>query len=609
MLLPYLKAETGKNRRQVITFSGLHYGQGCTDGELEESWGLSSARFPCLSQRKGRKTAGTYRHPSGLYARGKLCLVDGTDFLYDGTVVGQVSRGEKQFATINTKIVIFPDKMFYDTATGEFGSLDARYTIHTGDAEFTANTLQVRRRLQYMDQEKAGEVVHDGVSAEEKIVIYMQASVDSATGKLDMGLGRSDTPDRLQPGDYIQYGCDSATEYLVVRRVEARGGEKFRITGKLHKIYLHQYQDFTALFQAGDAITISGCESCTDNNGSHIVRAVTAQTLTFTQDIFSKTGLETGTLLLERKVPELSCVCESDNRIWGAEGETIYASALGDPRNFFVYDGISTDSWTAAVGTDGAFTGCCAYSGAVLFWKENCLHKVLGSYPAQYEIYTYEIPGVQKGSEKSLVVMNGMLLYKGRSGVYAYSGGTPELLTEKFGTRRFFDAVSGADGEQYYISMRTEKGVWELYVFDTVQRIWLREDETHALDFAFLDGKLYYLDADSGKLIMTGQDEREEGAISWSATLCQMDETSHGKKSYSRLYLRADLDAGAWLQVEISPDGAPFRRVFSTHNPREKSLQIPILPVRCDNFRIRLSGKGGCLVKSLIREFSLGSEY
>ena len=174
---------------------------------------------------------------------------------------------------------------------------------------------------------------------------------------------------------------------------------------------------------------------------------------------------------------------------------------------------------------------------------------------------------------------------------------------------RFFDAVGGTDGERYYISMRTEKGDWELYVFDTLRAIWLREDATHALDWAYLDGTLYFLDGATGKLMTTGQDYSEEGLVNWSATLCQMDETSHGRKCYSKLYLRADLDAGAWLKVEISTDGKPFRQVFSTHNERAKTLQVPILPVRCDNFRIRLSGKGGCLVKSIIREFALGSEY
>ncbi len=49
--------------------------------------------------------------------------------------------------------------------------------------------------------------------------------------------------------------------------------------------------------------------------------------------------------------------------------------------------------------------------------------------------------------------------------------------------------MGGTDGERYYISMRTEKGDWELYVFDTLRAIWLREDATHALDWAYLDGR------------------------------------------------------------------------------------------------------------------------
>ena len=57
--------------------------------------------------------------------------------------------------------------------------------------------------------------------------------------------------------------------------------------------------------------------------------------------------------------------------------------------------------------------------------------------------------------------------------------------------------------------------------------------------------------------------------------------------------------------LEISTDGAPFRQVFLTHNERAKTAQIPILPTRCDNFRIRLSGQGACLLRSLVREYSI----
>ena len=80
MNLPYMTAATGKNRKQIIAFAGLNYGQGAGDGELAESWGLSSARFPCLSQRDGRKTAGTYTAPRGCTHGGSCAWWTGPTF-------------------------------------------------------------------------------------------------------------------------------------------------------------------------------------------------------------------------------------------------------------------------------------------------------------------------------------------------------------------------------------------------------------------------------------------------------------------------------------------------------------------------------------------------
>lgn len=606
MRLPYMRSGASKNKKQIIAFGGVNYSRDAGEGELLESLGLSSSQFPCLSQRAGRKTAGAYLSPTGLYARGKLCVVDGTNLLYDGKVVGQVAAGEKQFATINTKIVIFPDKVYYDTASGEFGSLTAEYPIYAGDATFTANTLTVPAQS-YIDHPAAETETLTGISGTTTMTVYTGVSVNKSTGALTFAGASEKTPATLKAGDITQYQCES-TEYLMVQSSAKQSDNTWQITATRHEAVLHKYPNFGTSFSVGDAVEISGCSSHKENNGSHIIRGISGRTLTFDKDIF-QAGADAGTVMAERKVPDLTCICECDNRIWGAEGTTIWASALGDPKNFYVYDGLSTDSYAAAVGTEGEFTACIAYSSTVLFWKEDCVHKVLGSYPAQYEIYTYKVPGVQKGAEKSLCIINETLFYKGRAGVYAYTGGTPELLTECFGTRRFSDGVAGTDGERYYISMQTENGAWELYVLDTARGIWLREDNTHATDWAYLDGTLYYLDGATGKVMMTGQDRDEEGRIDWSATLCPFNETVHGRKGYSRLYLRADLEAGAWVKAEVSADGAPFKQVYLGHDDHAKTLQIPILPTRCDTFTVRLSGRGECVIKSFVREFSIGSEY
>ena len=81
-----------------------------------------------------------------------------------------------------------------------------------------------------------------------------------------------------------------------------------------------------------------------------------------------------------------------------------------------------------------------------------------------------------------------------------------------------------------------------------------------------------------------------------------------GRKGYVRLYLRAELEEGAWVRVACSEDGGPFRPVWASHDSRAGTAVIPLLPGRCDRFQIRISGRGGCLPRSLEREFSVGSE-
>lgn len=605
MNLPYMAGTRAKTRRQIVSFGGINYSREAREGELAESTGLSCAQWPCLSQRAGRKTAGTYAAPTALYARGKLCVVDGTDLVYGDQTVGQVTPGPKQFAVINTKLVIFPDQVYYDTASGVFGSLGAKLEAVGGMASFTDNSLTFT--AQGWKDQKGPERTLEGQTGSSSVAVYTGAAVDPATGALTMSGESAKTVSALSEGDLVQLGC-GAGEYLAVKRAAMRWDGTWGVTGTPHSAAAVACPALETLFHAGDAVELSGCVDCAASNGSHIIRGVSGRTLRFDDSSFSQTGSETGAVCVERRVPELSCVCECDNRIWGAEGQTIYASALGDPTNFFVYDGLATDSYAAAVGTDGDFTGCVAYSSTVLFFKEDCVHRVLGSYPAQYEIYTYRIPGIQAGSERSLCIVNETLYYKGRAGVYAYAGGSPELISRCFGLRRFDCAAAGSDGERYYISMRGEGGGWELYTYDTRRCVWLREDATHAVDFASLDGTLYYLDGDSGRVVMTGQAENEDGPVEWSAELCPFDEVTHARKGYSKLYLRCGLDAGAWLKAEVSADGGPWQLAYTTHDERARTALVPILPTRCDCFRVRLSGKGECVVKSVVREFTVGSE-
>ena len=357
-------------------------------------------------------------------------------------------------------------------------------------------------------------------------------------------------------------------------------------------------------FRVGDAIEISGCTVNPENNQSIIIRKVDGKVLKFYENSFTD-GKETGVITIKREIPDLEFVCESNYRLWGCAGNTIYGSKYGDPLNFKVMDGLVSDSYNIQVSTDGDFTGCIPFSNYLCFFKEDVLHKLYGSKPANYQLLTSNIFGVQAGCEKSMCMINETLYYLGRNGIYAFTGGIPELISGKFGTRKLTHGCAGSDGNKYYISMQcgAERGI---YAFDILRNIWLKEDDTKVIDFADIEGKLCYINEDN-RLYKVNADESDE-VINWSATFCTFNETINEKKGYSRLALRLELDKDSWLKVEIKVDDKVWKTVQTIHSEKLKTLTVPIHPNRCDTFKVRLSGKGKCKIKAFSREFTVGSE-
>lgn len=357
-------------------------------------------------------------------------------------------------------------------------------------------------------------------------------------------------------------------------------------------------------FKEGDAVTITGCSN-NANNKEPIIRGISEKVLTFDENVFTA-GTESGSVTIKRTVPDLDFICESNYRLWGTHGNTIYSSKYSDPFNFRVFDGLSSDSYFIDVGSEGEFTGCIPYSSHICFFKENTLHKLYGTKPSNFQITTVSVYGVQSGSERSMQIVNEQLLYKGVGGVYAYTGGVPELISEKFGGRRYSDAVACCDGETYYISMK-QGDEWDLFAYDVIKGIWLREDATHAVDMTFHDGKVYYIDAQGGLYYIDKAADKSD--IEWGATFCTMHETVNERKGYSKFHLRLDLSEGAYIAVDIKTDNdRKWQQVYTMHNAKAKTVSIPIIPTRCDSIDIRLRGKGECTVKAFIREFTTGSE-
>lgn len=381
------------------------------------------------------------------------------------------------------------------------------------------------------------------------------------------------------------------------------GSDKTKISGT----------NLNTIFAEGDVVTISGC-SVSAVNGSHeIVQAgndyilinvtLTSKTtqnsgMTITRTkhkiangILKRTGFTRSSgITFSRESQDFDYVCEHNNRLWACNSlnHEIYASKLGDPTNWNCYEGISTDSYTVTVGSDGVFTGCVSHMGYVLFFKEQSIHIMYGSKPANFQLNTTIAPGVREGCSKSLVVVNETLFYVARNGVYSYDGAIPQKVSDNI-LSDISDAVCSQQDNRYYMSCLKD-GERALLVYDPQYRIWDVEDDTEFKFAAYGDGKLHFIDGDNNLTTITGN--RDE-LIWWSMDSGDIIASTLNEKYITRIKFYFLLEEGAEANIYIRYDMDPiWHRQGTIYSTTKKTYTIPIMAQRCYKFRWKIEGKG-----------------
>ncbi|MDD6095680.1 MAG: hypothetical protein PUC29_08065 [Clostridia bacterium] len=367
---------------------------------------------------------------------------------------------------------------------------------------------------------------------------------------------------------------------------------------------------FNIGFSDGDTVKISGLTDSTLNGSYFNIQRIDRVNKKVIIMGAAPLTQDTGTVYINRSVPPMDYVISAGNRLWGcrygidSEGNSIneiYASALGDPKNWRKYRGISTDSWTASVGAPGAFTGAVSYNGYPIFFKEDCIIKVFGDYPAEFTLSESRVRGVEAGSSDSIAVVNDTLYYKSYSGIVKYDGGLPRNVDAPLGNTRYKNAVAGAAGSKYYVSMEDEEGKYHLFVYDSEKNIWHREDCSRALSFCRCGSELFML-KDDGKVYginntFTASDPTAgstEADFPWYCITDSMGYEHPEKKYVSCVSFRIEKDIGAETEFFIEYDGDGVWHSVACSPPGGASvITVPVLPRSCDSFRIKISGKGG----------------
>lgn len=595
--MPYLPnlMEGSTSRQMIEVFAGYNHNLKINQGEWYNEENISSARYPLFSRRKPRRLfKDQLINPQGMTAKDALAYVDGSKLIYNGKEIDGIELSEapedcpKQLVSMGAYLCVFPDAVYVNTADlSDVGTMGAVYES-VADANIRYSPCRI-----------------DGTDYEN---VYIA----------------DEKPDNPENG---QYWLDTSGSTHMLKQYSASTGAWIEIPTVYTRI---EVAGIGTHFKDYDGVTISGAAIESDNedlkkqiaalNTDMIIQKSSTDYIIVTALIDETVMQQGGSIKVERKVPRMDFVCEANNRLWGcyygmSDGKVlneIYSCKLGDFKNWYSYMGISTDSYAVSIGTDGEWTGCIAYGGYPVFFKENFIHKIYGMQPSAYQVQSASCRGVQRGSHRSMVVVNEVLYYKSRTDVCAYDGSLPVGVSAQLGEdRKFYEASAGAHGGRYYISMRDEDGAWNLFCYDTKYSIWHREDASHAGAFAAWDDALYMMDVDKKQIwdINGSSGETEEEEVRWMAESGLIGYELIDHKYISRFNFRMKMAVGSEcrLEIEYDSDGI-WHDQGVVKSVSTDSFILPVIPRRCDHFRLRLSGVGEIYIYSMAKHIEQGSD-
>lgn len=576
--------EQGQSREMISAFAGYDHNASIAANAFYDMKNMSSDGYPLLQSRKRRGIVRQMEKPQGILAKDAMAWADGGKLYYNGAeIVGlQLTEGEKQLVSMGAYLLIWPDKKYLNTKDlTDFGGLEASY-------------------------ESSGTVTYLLCGADGSPLSKVSATKPEEPKGGEYWIDTTQTPHSLMVwSESSEMWTGVATVYT---RIQAMG------IGKP--------------FAEGDGVEISGAAYGGDSavvqaqfeslNGTKIIYAKDEDYIVVVGLIDLTYEQTEGSVTVKRAVPDMDYVCEAQNRIWGckygmADGKAVnelYCCKLGDFRNWRVYAGISTDAWAASVGSDGAWTGCANYLGYPTFFKENVIHRIAISAVGAHQVTETVGRGVQNGSFRSLCVVNEVLFYKSRAGVCAYDGSFPTAMGEAFGEVRYGSAVGGSFGGKYYLSMKDGAGTWHLFCYDAARGMWHREDNTHAMCFAAMDDDLYYIDADTKKLMcVMGTQGTPEDAPDWMAESGVVGYEYPDKKYLSRYNIRLQIEDGGELRMYCMYDSnGKWEHAGTVRRKGTGTFTVPVIPRRCDHMKLRLEGKGVVRVFSIAKILELGSD-
>lgn len=590
--LPALPYGDSIGKTAQVRFGGLRHHINCGDGEFFDMENLTAENYPVLSVRKKRSIqdipfSGTVKQ---IYAdNGTILLVDAAGDIYyfdenwngfEYPIAKTKDPQSVMFVRFGDRVVMMPDKKI----------LNMKYKI-----------AGVRQSVEDLP-ESVSEGTAYAVGAQEppfEIFVFMD-------------------------GKWISNGNFSVPmeQHVETETITILDGVLYGETATANSIAISDDIDLRELFKVGDAVQIKGLEKVPQNNKTAIIREVEEHILRFSDHCFrmpeSESGEaankydETGIIRIERTVPDMDIIFGHENRLWGAKGKEIFASKLGDPYNWNCFDGLSTDSYYLQTQDKGEITAGISF-GYPRFFREDSMTTVYGAMPSAFQMQVTAIMGVKKREKLSLASVGGRLLWLSNNGMVLYDGDNVYLQDQVFGNWEMTSVLAQSDAARCYVKadIRSDPSaegatMTALFCYDANLGLWTKEDDPGIKSMTYMDGKIYAIS--ETKVIVIGGEGDEDEVASY-AEFGDFTDGSPNRKAVSKLQLRLEVAEGASLAVKIRYDSSgDWLTVKTVAAGKKRSVYLPVLPHRCDHYRLRLEGVGDWTLYSMARELYVGSE-
>lgn len=624
---PYIN-EIAKSRSYVNEFRGYNHNEGISEKEMYDCYNLTSDEYPVLSTRKPRAfvpglsqtTNFSIDAMNGALGLAVIYFDGGSRYVFNFNsrdyrdALDDNDTSPRQIVTFGNKLVIFPDCCVFDSETRTLTSAAAEETMAEYEIGWFINLgSESEPNIQLIELGDGYEYFNDG---EHPCGIYKKEGTDSYT-RIERAGARILLPERLR-----HTGAEIANFDDVFRELYPRLSYTLGSAGVEYHRYDGLYVENVFICNGAPSNVLGDADIVQNKifvykDGRIGYQARWGGDTVIDEDFEDKLDIRIASI----KPPLMDFVVECQNRLWGCrkgknragvEVNEIYATRLGSYNEWYTLDGLADSSYVLSVATPGYFTGAIKLGNNPIFFKESCIHKIYVSASGAHQVYTLDVRGVERGSERSISVVNESVIYKGVRDVLLFDGTNVTPISDALGDVRYTRAIAGADGDKYvmYCVRDIPGGYFERYIFtfDTRRGIWHRElidYNVHAM--TAYDNRLYIGKSD-GVIIHEARDydsERERD-IRYMLTSGVMGYESPEAKTLCRIDFRVRLALGASFNVwlEYDSDGLwieAARHRGTTATPMCESVYV--LPRRCDHFRYKITGTGDMKLYSVSRVY------